>query len=459
MSKITPQFIDQILNQVPDYKEFLTIDELRQSAHALAEKYPETVTLIPIGHSKKNYPIEALKISDGPKNALVFAMPHPNEPIGSMMLEFLTTKLAEDAALRAELGYTWYIVKCVDPDGGKLNEGWMKGPFTITNYASNFYRPPSSLQVEWTFPVDYKTYSFNQPIPETQALMGLIEKVKPEFIYSLHNSGFGGAYLYLTRDQSSMYQPFYKLVESQDLPLHLGEAEVPYATKYSPAVFKMIGTEDMYDFMEAQMPGADPAAMLTSGGSSISYAARFNQVFGLVCEMPYFYNPAIKDNSSSGMTRREALLAMTAEARRIQEMLKQLYAKIQPELIEKSDFKSVFDENLTAMDHHYASQENWAKTDPETLRIATVAEKFDSLDVNRFYQLLSMGMFVRLVDELIQAKGELPVLMSARAEVKTAFDSLSAELEQALAYSVIPIQKLVRVQLGAGLIALQTLEE
>jgi hypothetical protein len=48
-------------------------------------------------------------------------------------------------------------------------------------------------QVEWTFPVDYKTLHFHSPLPETEVLMKLIEEKKPDFMYSLHNSGLEGS--------------------------------------------------------------------------------------------------------------------------------------------------------------------------------------------------------------------------------------------------------------------------
>jgi len=74
-----------ILNDVPDYQVFLTVDELKASTHQLANAHPNTVEVLPIGHSRQTDPIEAIKIGDGPRQALLFAMPHPDEPIGSMM--------------------------------------------------------------------------------------------------------------------------------------------------------------------------------------------------------------------------------------------------------------------------------------------------------------------------------------------------------------------------------------
>ncbi|CAF1181647.1 unnamed protein product [Rotaria sordida] len=56
------------------------------------------------------------------------------------------------------LTYIWHLILCIDPDGTRLNDGWFSGPFTIRNYARNFYRPSMGEQVEWTFPITYKNY-------------------------------------------------------------------------------------------------------------------------------------------------------------------------------------------------------------------------------------------------------------------------------------------------------------
>ncbi|MFR9256203.1 MAG: hypothetical protein ACLVJ6_12280 [Merdibacter sp.] len=98
-----------------------------------------------------------------------YGTPHPNEPIGSMMLDAFTRILAEDPALRAALDYTWYIIKSSDVDGMAKNEGWFKGPFTISQYQHNFFRPAFDQQVEWSFPIDYKQYHFMRPRPKHSA--------------------------------------------------------------------------------------------------------------------------------------------------------------------------------------------------------------------------------------------------------------------------------------------------
>jgi len=441
-----------ILHDVPDYQVFLTVDELKASAQQLAKEYPTVVEILPVGHSRAGDPIEAIKIGDGPKKVLLFAMPHPNEPIGSMMLEYLSRRLAEDDALRESLGYTWYMIKCIDPDGTRLNEDWFKGPFSIENYARNFYRPPSYQQVEWTFPVDYKTLHFHDPLPETQVLMRLIEQIKPDFIYSLHNSGFGGAYFYISESAPPLYEPFYDLVTSQDLPLHLGEPEIPFAEEYAKAVFGLPPISASYDFLEKQT-GTDPAEIISGGTSSNDYAQSLCGSFCLVCEMPYFYTPAIHDTSPSDVVRRDAILQGVEQAREYFGFLQEQYDAVKDALTVSSPFQDTIRETLRTFQKRMDAQENWAKTDPKTAEMATVAEKFDSLVIGNFYRLLSLGMFIRLLDVQIAAAGESAPLLSAREAVEAAFETRSAGLEAELEYDVIPIQKLVRVQLGSALLA------
>ena len=441
-----------ILKDVPDYRVFLTVDELKTSSQELLSKYPDTVEILSIGCSRQNDPIEAVKIGDGPKKALLYAMPHPNEPIGSMMLEYLSLRLAEDDELREALGYTWYLVKCIDPDGTRLNEGWFKGPFSIENYTRNFYRPPSFQQIEWTFPIDYKTLHFHEPLPETQALMALMEQIRPDFVFSLHNSGFGGAYFYITEEAPSLYNLFHKLVESQDLPLHLGEPEMPYISLYANAIFKNTGITEQYDYLR-QHADTDPAKIIKGGTDSFEYARSVCNPFGLVCEVPYYYNPAIGDTSTSDMVRRDTILKGVERDREDFSFLQEQYNKVKDALTVPSPFRDSIEEFLRTYEHQLNAEENWAQTDPKTAETATIAEKFDNLVIRRFYSLFPLGMFVRMLDTQIAATGESPTLAFSQETIKATFNRHSSELEVKLDYTVIPIQKLVRVQLGSALLA------
>ena len=196
----------KVIDTIPDYQVFLTPDELDESSRALAAEFPEVVELSSVGTTRAGRDLICLRIGEpcgaggdpsagGPSQpaedrpaAVVLGVPHPNEPIGCMLIEHFTRCLAADRELRDELGYTWYFVKAWDADSLALNT-WIKGPYTITNYSRNFFRPASDEQVEWTFPIDYKTLHFHEPLPETRAAMRLIDLVKPGLIFSLHDFG------------------------------------------------------------------------------------------------------------------------------------------------------------------------------------------------------------------------------------------------------------------------------
>src|SRR5215510_1359686 len=111
MSVMDINKIGEILQAVPDYQEFLTPEELRQSSVRLVEEFPQIARLQVIGTSTDGRPIELLTIGNGPRAALFLGAPHPNEPIGTLTLEFLSRLLCERQDLREQLGYTLLIVK------------------------------------------------------------------------------------------------------------------------------------------------------------------------------------------------------------------------------------------------------------------------------------------------------------------------------------------------------------
>jgi len=436
---------EKVLAEVPDYKTFLSVDDLNASSEKLALEHPNKVRIIKIGRSRNGEDIKALKIGRGRKTSLLFGFPHPNEPIGSMTLEYLSRRLVEDTTLGA-LDFTWFIVKCADPDGARLNEGWFKGPFTPLNYALNYYRPPGYQQIEWTFPIRYKTLNWDSPIPETKALMKIMEDSKPQFMYSLHNSGFGGVYFYVSGPCKPLYMKFQNLAMKERLPLHLGEPETPYMKRLAKAIFKMPTSVEAYDFLKKHTK-KDPAKIINYGTSSDDYARRVAGSFTLVCEMPYYYDARIGDTSESDVSRREAILYSIVLAEEHNKFIKRKYSDVRRSLKshkEKKPFIDAIENSLKRFPDTIAAQKHWAQTDPKLKRKATVAEKFDSHIISLFYNLLSLGMLYRCIKNTKNENTEKEVLQQVKKWNK--------KLEKQLSYKVIPIRSLVRVQLGSALV-------
>lgn len=449
------ELFEDVLDGVPDYKRFFTVNELDERAMEVARRHPTVATIVELGSSRSGRPIRALRIGSGDKAALLFGCPHPNEPIGAMMLDYLSERLASDAELREALDYTWYIVKCIDPDGTQLNEGWFAGPFNIETYVRNFYRPPGFLQVEWTFPIDYKTLHFSRPLPETKCLMKVIDGERPAFLYSLHNAGFGGAYWYITRPVPKLHARLHEIAKRHGIPLALGEPEVPYCEKFAEAVYGLFGVKDTYDYYEKHMD-KDPASLISGGAGSDEYAYARAGTFALVCELPYYYDPRIEDTSPTDRTRRDTVLESLEASEKAWEFIRETYAELRPLLRNPSSpFAVAIDDNLKHVPASIEAERKWATTAEDTLRPATGAEAFDSLVVRRFYNELSIGMLWRLCREEL-ARASDPRTSRVLGDIERELDrKLSLEcsaLEAELNYRVVPIRDLVRVQLASGLL-------
>ncbi|MGC9529207.1 MAG: M14 family zinc carboxypeptidase [Candidatus Bipolaricaulaceae bacterium] len=442
---------ESVLADVPDFQRFLTVDELNASTETLAGKHPDRLRVVTVGQSTAGEPIRMLRIGRGEEQLLLFACPHPNEPIGAMTLEYLARRLVEDDQLRGK-EFTWNIIKCIDPDGIRLNEGWFKGPFTVTNYARHFYRPAGFRQAEWTFPIVYKELAYFSPTPETQALMTAIAGVRPRFLYSLHNAGFGGGYYYLWPDRPAIYDRLRGLMTARGVPLALGEPEMPWAESLSPAVYRIPTVRDHYDFLEKYTDGS-PAEGISAGASSFEFARAISDPAMLVCELPYFYDPRIEDAGEAGMSRKEAILAGVESSRKMTSFLKSQLKGVEERLTEQSPFRTAVQSFLQVIAAGDAAKERWANTNPALEAPATVAQAFDNLLVGRFYRLLTCGMLVRAL-ELELAHRQVPQVAEAKAAVVSRFEAEAGELERALDYRVIPIKSLVEIQLGAALAVL-----
>ncbi len=452
--------LEEILNQVPNYKEFMTISELDDSSKKLANDFMN-VELKELGKSQAGKTIYCLKIGEGKENILLFAFPHPNEPIGSMTLEFLSQFLAENPDFTKKTGYTWYLIKGIDIDGAILNEGWFKGEFNPFKYAKNFYRPASFEQVEWSFPIDYKKLNFETPPPETQALMQLINEIEPTFMYSLHNSAFGGVYFYVSRGVGSLFTNLTDLMKQEHLPLHLGEPEDPYIKKLHDGVFQMFGVQAQYDFAES-IGLENPQDIIKTGTSSFDYLKSnvSEESFTLVCEMPYFYHKSIEDTSLTEFERRDLRLKSIEYVKNIYKHSKINFRHIRKFCDKSTRIYTAIADYIRRTGPMLELGIADAKTSPMYEGKATVSQAFDSNISSRYYSLLTISMIVRLCEEAIsnhsENKAEIVIIKN---DLEKWIEQKINEILSGIKFEVIPIQKLVRVQIGSAFITLENLSK
>lgn len=445
--------IRAIMSQVPEMDRFLTLDELNADLEQLARDHSSIASNRRVGTSKLGEPIQMLTIGSGSKNAFLFACPHPNEPIGAMMVHHLSHLLCRDAELRDGFDYAWHLIGCVDPDGVRLNEDWFAGPFTPRNYARQFFRPSSERQVEWTFPISYKKHYFDRVLPETQMLMRVIDELKPELMASLHNAGFGGVYYYISHAADPLYETLHALPEWEALPLQLGEAEVPYAQPFAPAIFPTIRVSAGYDYVEQN--GGDPTATGFAGASSFEYSEPYD-TFSIITEVAYFDDSRVNDQTPSDVQRREAILQGLDLADEGGKTLRAHFDAVAKDLKGDSPFQNSVDW-WAGLGKMREAERNWAKTSPETERPATVAELFSSIEQTQFYRLLGMGMMLRMLEGEIAIGNGTPAIRQQLVESTRVFEEWADRLENSLEMRVVPIRKLVAVQLGAVLAAAEYL--
>ena len=440
--------IYQLISQIPDYTEFMTVAELSASSRDLARSFPQLVTLQTIGTSTEGRPIEMLTIGNGARKALLLGTPHPNEPIGTLTLEFLARRLCEDDDLREELGYSFLIIKCADPDGTVLNEGWFKEPFSPLTYALNYYRPPHREQVEWSFPVHYKTLHFTASCPETRAVMEVMESEQPTFLYSLHNAGFCGVYFYVSRPLPGLLPRLRRVVTSQGLSIHQGEPEVPYIKRFEEGVYALFGVQEEYDYLARNL-GEDPAAYIDAGTSSDDYLKTLTSGYSLVCELPYYFDPVLEDRSPAGLTRREALLQGVFRVDSIYHDVREYFAIVARGAPRDRLYRSV-DDYTRKTPKRLAALKREVEA-PQYSREATRAEAFDATVCRVFDHMLYLGEVYRLA----VARGSEEVARVVRRRL----EEICGQIESQSDLQVLPLRKLVAVQVGCGLHALAAWRE
>ncbi|MFD6445328.1 M14 family zinc carboxypeptidase [Promicromonospora sp. NPDC060204] len=440
--------LDDVLDRaraVPPISDFPTVDALLDWFSALADDHPGLVRRRRVGTSRLGEPIEMFSVGDGPRPHLLFAGVHPNEPIGFRTLQHLAAELVADPGLRASTGATWHLVPCIDPDGTRLNESWFGDPADRAAYARGFYRPAPSEQVEWTFPFAYKGAYFDDVIPETQALMRLIDELRPELMVSLHNAELGGVYYYLSEDLPDAVAPLHAVPAALGLPLDTGEPESPALQRLAPAIYRAGSTRDEYDYLESL--GLD-APSLVGGEGSAAYARRHGTV-SLIAELPYWSHPAADDTAESDADYADVVRTKAEALIELGSTLTGLLDEARGDLTLRSPFLRASESFVPMMTDAGTSELVRAGRLPS--RRATGAEVFSNEEVVRMFRLRFGGMLVRALEAEATAGLATARLHRVHARARDLYDGWLADAQAVTGLEVLPVERLVGVQYGATL--------
>lgn len=202
-----------------------TLGELLRRARATVAARPGLLRLRAVGTSRAGRPLWLLSAGHGPRHILTVAGAHANEPVGGVTSLFLVDTFAREPELLQELGCTWHFLLCLDPDGASLAERWMTGrpgegrateaSPTLRSYYRRFYRPAFAAQPE--FP---PVASDPRPaMPESEALVRLIDELHPVVQFSLHGVEVGGSFLQLTRAVPGASAAYRRIAAGLGIPL------------------------------------------------------------------------------------------------------------------------------------------------------------------------------------------------------------------------------------------------
>ncbi|HZX01894.1 M14 family zinc carboxypeptidase [Kribbella sp.] len=439
-----PAWLETELQSVPEIAVFSTADELVADLTRLHDLHPALTSLRRIGTSRLGDPLFCLTIGSTGPDALVFGLPHPNEPIGGLTALHLARRLCTDDGLRERLGHRWHIVACIDPDGLRLNEGWLKGPFTREHYARNFYRPAGDEQIEWTFPLDYKTAYFDEVLPETAALMRVIDQVRPQLMCSLHNTEVGGAYYYLSRPEPELHGVLQEIPERLGLSLDRGEPESPSIERFADGIFRMPDIESMYDYY---VEHEDPLPEKFGGNSSHSYTRPYGTLT-LLSELPHWDDARVSDASPTTTSYSEVLREQAAGFRELVGWMEEILAATGDELTAGSAFVRASRYYARALAPSPDGIEKRA-AEPEAQRPATVAELASVRDSVHMFRLRYAGMLLRALDGEVAIGNATPAIRAAQRRLAAQYDDWLADAAEAASMVQIPIGSLVASQYAA----------
>ncbi|WP_053754247.1 M14 family zinc carboxypeptidase [Streptomyces sp. MMG1533] len=208
-----------------------TVTELVASARALAAHRPDVCALRQVGVSRAGRPLQLLSVGHARRAVLVVAGAHANEPTGGSTLLAVAERVLYERQLRADT--SWHFLLCADPDGASLHV--TPAPRSLFDYHLGFFRPAGPEQPEWSpsvLPPDRLP-------PETRALTGVIDELRPYLQVTLHGTDLGGSWVQLTKDVPGLAEPFAKSAAELNIPVETGASDAAGWPASGPGVHVM----------------------------------------------------------------------------------------------------------------------------------------------------------------------------------------------------------------------------
>jgi hypothetical protein len=339
------------------------------------------------------------------------------------------------------------VVKCWDIDGAALNEGWFGGGLSIEATAKAHFRPPAAMQMEWTFPVEYKGHRWSEVPPETEAVRRLIDRERPHFMLGLHNAALNDPYFYLSREAPEAYKALTRAVEGERMQMSERSPDVPFEVALAPGIFKMYGLREYYDYAEKYTP--ERLKTLRRGACSDEYlAATVPHSFSFNAEVPRMIDRRVRDKTPTDRELRQVMMARVfqhrAEMKRVADELGPVVDRLgtKGSLLQESARQHIEESKVRA-----AESTNDIATDPQYERKATVADVFEHEVAGPYEDVMVLGEAWRAAESYAKA-GDGPA-RKAELAIAARITGIAAVIRAKSSFEPVALKRGAGVQLRA----------
>ncbi|NUS17785.1 MAG: 3-hydroxyacyl-CoA dehydrogenase [Streptomyces sp.] len=210
------------------HDRYPALDELQDTARALAARHPRLCRVRTVGASRAGQPLVLLSVGDAADNVLIVAGAHPDELVGGATVMELAHRILAEPAQCASTA--WHFLLCADPDGARLVRGHCAR--SLPEFFAHYFRPASAEQPE-------HAPSLGVQLPESRILLGLIDDLRPFVQFSLHGIDVGGTFVQATRDVPGLAEPFARSAAELGIPIESGSYDTLRFPEPAPGVFVM----------------------------------------------------------------------------------------------------------------------------------------------------------------------------------------------------------------------------
>lgn len=432
----------ELLAGVPAPERFLTVDELEASTDRQLAELPGLRAWV-CGRDAAGREMRCLEAGDGPRRALLLGHVHPEEPVGTLVLEYLL-RLFATTDISRRLGFSLSAIKVCDPAAARLNEAWFTHPYDMTDYVLNVYRSAYADQPIWSFPVEYDGYRFDRPLPETLSMMAAIDAEPLDLLMALHNCSFYGGYFYVSEADRELLDELCDVRSASGIPPHRGEPELPYLDTLGDGIYGAVTVAQEIDYLASHL--GRESVQVSAGCDADEYAMRRWGSHAMLAEVPCFTSDQVADTSPAGMSRCEAKLAGIAREEAHLAWLRPRYDVASGLLRTGSPWQRAVCGYLADASRDLPAEKEQARTEPAFRQEATVAQRFDSLYNRELLVLCRLGQFGRMVSAEADRDARLAALAG---EVDATVRRRVQAVTGAAAIRPVPIRSRMQMQIGA----------